>query len=398
MPLIMDLSDIRSSVAALPQREILGSTLEQWTISLLMGLLVFAALWLGRTAALRQVRSRLEKNQRTTLLLARELLSITGTWFFAVVGFSLAVKGLTLQPAVAQVARFAVVIGVALQIARWANALVVWAIRQVLRRRLKRRDGEREVVDEGAIETTMVAARFVTLIVVYCLVAVIAADNLGFNVTALIAGLGVGGIAVALAVQNILGDLFGALSIVLDRPFVVGDFIIVGPQMGTVEHIGLKSTRVRALSGELLVFRNTDLLASRIQNYQKMQERRVVFTLSVIYGTPPELLEKIPATVRAIIVSQAKVRFDRCHFSKFADSALELEVVYYVLSADYNTYMDIQQAINLAILRAFAREKIEFAFPTRTLYIAGQEPGDERPARAQGRPGAEHPSRESARK
>ena len=194
-------------------------------------------------------------------------------------------------------------------------------------------------------------------------------DNLGFNITALVASLGIGGIAVALAVQNILGDIFASLSIALDKPFVIGDFIIVEDVLGTVEYIGLKTTRLRSLSGEQIVFSNVDLLKSRIRNYKRMFERRVVFTIGVVYQTAHATLERIPALVRSIVEQQPKTRFDRAHFKEYGDSALVFEVVYFVLDSDYNIYMDIQQAINLAIFRRFQVKGIEFAYPTRTLHV-----------------------------
>lgn len=194
-------------------------------------------------------------------------------------------------------------------------------------------------------------------------------DNLGFDVTALVAGLGIGGVAVALAVQKILGDLFASLSIVLDKPFVIGDFIIVGEHLGTVEHIGLKTTRIRSLSGEQLIFSNSDLLGSRIRNFKRMYERRVVFTIGVVYQTPLEKLALIPSIIREIIESQKPVRFDRSHFKEYGAFSLNFETVYWVQNPDFNTYMDIHQAINLEIYRRFTREGIEFAYPTQTLFI-----------------------------
>jgi len=356
----------QSAVPGFLERSLLGNTLWQWIVSLSVGLLAIALLALARSIAVRRLRRMAEGSSRTGLALAVELVSGTGWWFLCVVGLYLAMSGLSLQPALERVIRFIVVGGVALQVGGWANSVIVFLIHRYLQKRGRER-GE----TDGAVETTMVAVRFISLFVVYSLVVVIAADNLGFNVTALITGLGVGGIAVALAVQNVLGDLFSALSIVLDKPFVVGDFIVVGPQMGTVEHIGLKSTRVRALSGELLVFRNTDLLASRIQNFKRMQERRVEFKIGVTYQTPPDVLADLPGVIRAAITEQQNVRFDRAHFARFADSALELAAVYYVLSPDYNSYMDIQQRINLALLRRFGEMGVQFAFPSQTLYIAG---------------------------
>jgi small-conductance mechanosensitive channel len=185
-----------------------------------------------------------------------------------------------------------------------------------------------------------------------------------------VASLGIGGIAVALAVQNILGDLFASLSITLDKPFSIGDFIVVGDFQGDVEDIGLKSTRVRSLSGEELVFANTDLLNSRIRNYKKLQERRIVFTVGVVYNTPSGKLEKIPGMLEEIIKPIPDTRFDRAHFKTLGDYSLDFEVVYYVLVPEYATYLDIQQRINLTIYKQFEDEGIEFAYPTQTVVVA----------------------------
>jgi small-conductance mechanosensitive channel len=205
--------------------------------------------------------------------------------------------------------------------------------------------------------------------VLYVLVLLMVLDNLGVDVTALVASLGIGGVAVALAVQNILTDLFACLSISIDKPFVLGDFIIVGDLLGTVEHIGLKTTRVRSLSGEQLIFSNNDLLGSRVRNFKRMYERRVVFTFGVVYQTRHEQLRRIPDMVRAIIEARENTRFDRAHFKAYGDSSLDFEVVYYVLVPDYNIYMDIQQAINLDLFERFEKEGIGFAYPTRTVYM-----------------------------
>lgn len=194
-------------------------------------------------------------------------------------------------------------------------------------------------------------------------------SNLGINVTSLVAGLGIGGIAVALAVQNILGDLFSYFAICFDKPFIKGDFITVGDQRGVIEKIGIKTTRIRALQGEEIVIANSELTSSRIQNFKKMEERRVLFSLGVVYETPLAQLERIPHIIRDIVSSTELTRFDRAHLSVFGDSAYMYEVVYYVLSGDYNQYMDIQQEINFRIIKAFAQNDIEFAFPTQTLHL-----------------------------
>jgi len=206
-------------------------------------------------------------------------------------------------------------------------------------------------------------------VVIWCFAIFILLDNLGVKITALIAGLGIGGVAVALASQAILGDLFNYFVILLDRPFEVGDFIIVGEYMGTVEYIGVKTTRIRSLGGEELIFSNTDLTNSRIRNYKRMQKRRVVFHIGVVYQTPLEKLKEIPRIIENIIKSIPDTIFDRAHFFSYGDFSLIFEIVYYVVGSDYNKYMDIQQQINFRIKEEFEKRGIEFAYPTQTLYL-----------------------------
>jgi small-conductance mechanosensitive channel len=245
----------------------------------------------------------------------------------------------------------------------WAGALLKLVLE---------RYGERQFAENPASVTTLGAIGIIGKLVLWSVVLLLILDNLGINVTALVTGLGIGGIAVALAVQNILGDLLAALAIVLDKPFAVGDFIIVDDYLGSVEKVGLKTTRIRSLSGEQLVFSNADLLSSRLRNYGRMYERRVVFPLGVTYQTPRSKLELIPQIVRQAIEAQGEqVRFDRSHFKEYGAFSINFETVYYVISADYNLYMDIQQAINLAIHRRFDEEKIDFAYPTQTLFVQG---------------------------
>jgi len=204
-------------------------------------------------------------------------------------------------------------------------------------------------------------------------------DNLGYNVTTIVAGLGIGGIAIALAAQNILGDLFNYFVIFFDRPFEVGDFITVDDKKGTVEHIGIKTTRLLSLNGEQLAFSNSDLTKSRIHNYKRMDRRRVSFNLGVVYSTTHEKLQKIPSIIKDIINLQELATFDRAHFAKFGSYSLDFEIVYFIESADYVHYMDTQQAICLGIFKAFDDEKIEFAYPTQTVMVDNQSLDNETP-------------------
>jgi small-conductance mechanosensitive channel len=194
-------------------------------------------------------------------------------------------------------------------------------------------------------------------------------NNLGVNVSTFIAGLGVGGIAIALATQNILGDLFSSLSIVLDKPFIVGDSINLGEWQGEVEHIGLKTTRLRSLGGEQIIISNSDLLASKIRNYKRMQKRRVAFTLGVTYQAKRENLKLVPSMIKKIVEKYAEAEFDRTHFVRYGASSLDFEIVYWVLSPEYKDFADLQEKILFDIHEAFENHSLEFAYPTQTLFL-----------------------------
>ena len=205
--------------------------------------------------------------------------------------------------------------------------------------------------------------------IIWCIAFIFVLDNIGFKVTSVIAGFGIGGVAIALAAQSFLGDLFSYFSILFDKPFEVGDIIGVGDKLGKVIHIGLKTTRIKSLSGEELIFSNTELTSTTIHNYKKMEERRICFKIGVCYETPLEKLKKIPELIKEVIESCSDVKFDRAHFYSYGDFALIYEIVYYVLSNDYNLYMDKQHEINIKIKEAFEKEGIEFAYPTSTVYV-----------------------------
>ena len=210
---------------------------------------------------------------------------------------------------------------------------------------------------------------FISRLIVWTLTFLVVLDNLGVDITTFVAGLGIGGIAVAMALQNILGDLFSSLSIILDKPFEEGDYIIVDSMQGNVEKIGIKTTRVRSLSGEEIIFSNSDLLSARIKNYKTLYERRVPLAVGVTYETPSDKLHKIPDMIKEIISNIDNVRFDRAHFQSFGDSSLNFEIIYYVQDPAYQIFMDKQQQINLAIFNKFEDEKIDFAYPTQKLLI-----------------------------
>jgi small-conductance mechanosensitive channel len=268
---------------------------------------------------------------------------------------------LDLSPHAHAVLRTLTVLAVLLQTALWATVSIELWVNRERRRRLEH---------DAASATLIGSLNFVLRLVLWVLIALLALENLGVNVTALVTGLGVGGIAVALALQNILGDILASLSIAIDKPFVLGDTLQVDNLVGTVEDVGLKTTRLRSLSGEQLIFANGDLLKSRIRNLRRMADRRVVLAFGVDYQTRAEQVEKIPALLRSIIEAQPGVRFDRAHLKGLGQSALDLEAVYFLDDPDYNLYMDSQQAILLELMRALERDGVRLAQPDRTLWIA----------------------------
>ncbi len=341
--------------------EVFGNSLLIWC----SGLGLFVLVWLMLVLTRRLVRGRLttlaSRREVTALTIAEFTVGKTRGWFLMLVALFIGSRLWVLPENIETLAGRAFVIVVLLQAGLWATAAFLRFLDIKRARELEHNPGAVAAMD---------VLSFIARVGIWTIVLLVMLDNLGVNITTLVAGLGVGGIAVALAAQNILGDLFASLSIVLDKPFVVGDFLIIDDYLGTVEKVGIKTTRVRSLSGEQLIFSNNDLLNSRLRNYGRMYERRVVFSVGVTYQTPAEKLAMISEILEEAVRAQKGVRFDRAHFQKYGDFALIYEIVYYVLSPDFNAYMDIQQAINIAIFERFEAEGLEFAYPTQTLYLS----------------------------
>jgi len=342
------------------QVEFADNSLLSWLIAGIISVTTILVATIVRSL-LRAQFERLTTRTGRPIWAAMQAMTVRTRWLFILIlGLFSGIFALNIPDASRDISNMVMTVALLIQGGIW----VVAAVKVMLDRYQ-----QKQVSHDPAAATTLGFLNFTATVVIWVVVLLLVLDNLGVNVTALVAGLGIGGIAVALAVQNILGDLFASLSIVLDKPFYVGDFLVVGDMAGSVEHVGLKTTRLRSLSGEQLVFSNSDLLGSRIRNYGRMYERRSLFTLGVTYQTPRDKLVKIPRIIQEVIEQQENTRFDRSHFKEYGDSALLFESVYYVNSSVYNEYMDIQQAINLAIFERFAEEGIEFAYPTRTLFV-----------------------------
>lgn len=342
-----------------------GQSFLAWALPVLLPLLTVALVRLVRPRLIRHLR-RLAERTATSLDEALVFgLEATKPWLLGAMVLRPATAHLPLEAPWSRAIHVIALISLFVQIGLWVARLLDFWIR---------RSREHALKNDPGTATGLALTSFIARVVLWAVVLLVLLDNLGVNVTALAAGLGVGGIAVGFALQSILGDLFSSLSIVMDKPFQIGHFIDVDGYVGTVEYIGLKTTRVRALSGELLVFSNADLTKARLRNYQVMQERRVVFGFGVTYDTSPDVLALIPGLVREIIEAQPQTRFDRAHFKAFGAASLDFEVVYWMLTPDYTAYMDVQHAINLALLRQLNERNIVFAFPTQTVHLQTVRP------------------------
>ena len=339
----------------------LNNDIETWAIAV--------AITLGVTLALHWVRRfalhKMQALARTTPTMVDDLVArmLRKTYIIGKLAVASYLGALVLELTDKQrliVSRVAIA-AIILQLAIWGDTLLrAW------------RD---HYVNADGRKASRTVVCFLLRLALWVIAVLMVLDNFGFNITALVASLGIGGVAVALAVQNILGDLFASLSIMLDKPFEIGDFIIVGDVLGSVEHIGLKTTRLRGLGGEQVIFSNGDLLKSRIHNHKRMDTRRVAFVLRVAYGSSEEQLARIPALIREVVSADPQAAFERAHFFNYGEWSLNFEVVYHFQSPDYLAHMDTQQAILLEIYRRFEREQIRFAHPLSIVRLADQEAG-----------------------
>lgn len=336
-----------------------GNTIKDWLIAVVIIAISILLLRLVKTIVLVQLK-KWSKNTNTTIddfFVASIERSVLPFFYILCVYFGFSYLSLGVRTE--NVLRIALLVAATFFAIRLITSVISYLVENFTR---SQKDAEMKKKQARGIVV-------IVNIIVWIIGIVFLIDNLGYDITTLVAGLGIGGIAIALAAQAILGDLFSYFIIFFDKPFEIGDFIIIGDKMGSVEYIGIKSTRIRALSGEQLIVSNTDLTNSRVQNYKRMETRRVVFSIGVLYETPAEKVKKIPQLIKKIIEEKAELKFDRAHFSSFGNSSLDFEIVYFVPSADYNLYMDKQQIINLAIFEEFQIEDIEFAYPTQKIYL-----------------------------
>ena len=335
-----------------------GSPVWAWLLTALLAAALLVAMRLGLGLVKTRLQRRLETGVRPGISAALEILERTSWLVLCLIAALLAARitGVIAMWSVAASHLWFVL--TALQIALWIDrAISIGMVRALIGR-------------VGGQAVTAMLLALLLRIVLWAMTILAMLDNVGVNITALIASLGIGGVAVALAVQTILSDLFASIAIGLDKPFEVGDFIVFGSVAGSIEHIGLKTTRIRSLGGEQIVCSNTELLKQTIQNYKRMQQRRIVFGFTLSYRTSPDCVAAIPDIVRRRIEAEADAKFDRAHFASFGENGLVFEAVYYVMTADYNHYMDIQQRINLGLLRELGTADVAFAIPERRVRVA----------------------------
>jgi small-conductance mechanosensitive channel len=343
------------------QEYYLGNTLQSWLCALITLIVALTALIITQRVLINKLSKLAAATDNQIDDLIVNMIKETKLFILVIASIYLASLTITLKPSIAELWQKIVILTFIFQAGLWASAGISFVLGEIIRKRSE---------EDTSTKTTITFLGFVARFVLWIIIFLLILDNLGVNITGLVAGLGIGGIAIALAVQNILGDLLASLSIVLDKPFVIGDFVVVDSLSGTIEHIGIKTTRIRSLSGEQLIFSNNDLLKTRIHNYKRMSERRIVFSFGIVYQTNLEKLKSVNKIVKNIIERTENARFDRVHFKEYGDSSLNFEVVYFVMTPDYNIYMDVQEAINLEIFRQFGDEGIEFAYPTQTLYVS----------------------------
>ena len=340
-----------------------GNSLKQWFIALGMVVTVQTILLVIRSVTSKALITLSRKTSTDWDDFLTGLVCNTRTFFLLAFAFYIGTLPLEFSGNIQNLVNKIPFLALIVQVSLWGNDTIRFTLKKYL-----------EAKSSNLAQTVIGPLEVIAKSLLFGILFLLILDNFGVDITALITGLGIGGVAVALAAQSMLGDLFAAIAIIIDQPFVVGDFIVSGEYMGTVEYIGMKTTRLRSLSGELLVFSNSDLIQSRLKNYRNMYERRILFTIGVTYDTPEEKLEKIADWLKNIIEAQENIRFDRSHFARFGDSALIYEAVYFVLDRELIVYMDIHHQINLEITRKLRSEGVEFAFPTQTLHLVNQEP------------------------
>jgi small-conductance mechanosensitive channel len=362
------MGDFLSNKIAAAERLLLSNSLTDWLIAGIVAIAVWSCLWILRQLIASRYKKYSAAQHRLPIRLIAYLAGNTKQFFFLAIALYAAQANLALPDKIPLIVSKIVLILILLQVGLWAGRSVRFYLE------MKELERGSDQVFAGSLDII----NFVARMLIWSLLILVALDNLGVNITALLAGLGVGGVAVALALQNVLGDLFASLSIALDKPFVVGDNLVVDTFTGKVEHIGIKTTRLRSETGEQIILSNADILKSRVRNFGRAQEQRALASIRVPYDTQPDKLHAIPKLLESIVRDQPNARFDRCHLKTLGDSALHFELSYFVQQPSLNPLLDLQQAVNFRIIDEFRRLGVEFDYPTQRLIFTKQRVAPEK--------------------
>src|SRR6201996_5402297 len=346
---------------------LLGNSGWEWLIAGFIGIAVWSGLWVLRKLIASRYKGYASARNPTAIRLIAYLIGNTKQVLFLAIALDAAQGTLTFPPRIQHIVSNVVLLLILVQVGLWAG--------RTLRFYLATKEAERgaDQVFAGSLDII----NFVSGMLIWSLLVLVALDNFGVNITALLAGLGVGGVAVALALQNVLGDLFASLSIALDKPFVVGDSLTIDAYIGKVEHIGIKTTRLRSESGEQIILSNADILKSRVRNFGRLPELRIIATIRLSYATPAEKLKEMPKLLEGIVREHTQARFERCHLKSLGESSFQFELSYFVQQPAVNPMLDLQQAVNFRIIDEMRRLGVEFAYPAQLVFL------DQRPAPAE---------------
>jgi small-conductance mechanosensitive channel len=353
------MSDFISKKISAFQALLLGIPPADWLISAIVFVIVWAALWIVRELIAARYKKSAANRNPTLFRLIAYLIGNTKQFLFFAVALDAAQESLTLPDKVQRIVSTTVMILILVQVGLWAGR----AVRFYLEMKELERGADR--VFAGSLDII----NFVARMLIWSLLVLLALDNVGVNITALLAGLGVGGVAVALALQNVLGDLFASLSIALDKPFVLGDNLTIDTFVGKVEHIGIKTTRLRSESGEQIILSNADILKSRVRNFGRLQEQRIIATVRLKYETPAAKLKEMPKLLEGVVREHAQARFERCHLRSLGESSFQFELSYFVQQPAVNSMLELQQAVNFRIIDEMRRLGVEFAYPAQLVFL-----------------------------
>jgi len=331
----------------------------EWLIASIVGVVVWAALWILRNLIASRFQKYSNAKNPTLIRLIGYLISNTTQILFFAVALDAAQESLTLPDKVQRIVSNTVMILILIQIGLWAGRSVRFYLE------MKERERGADRVFSGSLDIISFVARML----IWSLLILLGLDNLGVNITALLAGLGVGGVAVALALQNVLGDLFASLSIALDKPFVIGDNLVIDTFIGKVEHIGIKTTRLRSEGGEQIILSNADILKSRVRNFGRLSQQRILAAIRVRFDTPTDKLKALPQLLEKIVREHPQAHFERCHLKTLGESAFQFELSYFVQQPAANPILDLQQAVNFRIIDEMRRLGVEFAYPAQLVFL-----------------------------